>query len=133
SRWARELARCESHPRRGGSRRSRPSGARRRRRHLSRHVEARTIPAHRRARCAHPLGARVTVPVSASSTAAATSPRRNRRTARRLTFLITLCSAVAFVSAYHPPRPLEHAPFVVDSAFGTLAADVEPARDAYGR
>jgi len=71
--------------------------------------------------------------VSASSTAAATSPRRNRRTARRLTFLITLCSAVAFVSAYHPPRPLEHAPFVVDSAFGTLAADVEPARDAYGR
>jgi hypothetical protein len=75
----------------------------------------------------------VTPLVSASPTAAGTSPRRSSRAARRLTFLITLCSAVAFVSGYQPPRPLEHAPFVVDSAFGTLAADVEPARDAYGR
>ncbi|MGH7633321.1 MAG: hypothetical protein ACRENC_06295, partial [Gemmatimonadaceae bacterium] len=84
----------------------------------------------------------MTAPASVSSSATGTSSRRHRRIARRLTFLLTTCSAVAFVSAYHPPHPLEHPPFSVDSAFGTLAvdsafgalaADVEPASDAYGR
>jgi len=84
----------------------------------------------------------MTVPAAVSSSATGTSSRRHRRIARRLTFLFTTCSAVAFVSAYHPSHSLEHPPFAadsavatlaVDSAFGTLAAAVEPASNAYGR
>lgn len=49
--------------------------------------------------------------------------RVRHRIARGAFMCVTVASAVAFISAYHPPRSFEHAPFAPDSAFG----DVVPA------
>lgn len=45
------------------------------------------------------------------------------RIARGATLCVTVLSAVAFISAYQPPRSFEHTPFAPDSAFGELVPD----------
>ncbi len=51
-----------------------------------------------------------------------------RRLARGAFTSLTVAAAVAFISAYQPPRSFEHAPFAADSAFGDVlpALRVEP-------
>jgi Uncharacterized protein conserved in bacteria len=51
-----------------------------------------------------------------------------RRIARGAFTCVTVASAVAFISAYQPPRSFEHAPFAPDSAFGEVvpALHIDP-------
>lgn len=52
------------------------------------------------------------------------APRARRplrsRIARGAFTCVTVAAAVAFISAYQPPRNFEHAPFAADSAFGDV-------------
>lgn len=72
--------------------------------------------------------------VESSEGSGARAGTRRERVGRRLTRGITVGvavgGAIAFISAYQPPRSFEHAPFTPDSAFGAVvpAIQIDPVR-----